>query len=269
MTEHPPSLLSSAPSSPSARSWVALALVQSLWRRFHHDSRALGSEAWRRWGVALAIGAAANAVIAFVVTRMAQSMQERGLQAWDERTMIWLVEAVPLTFENGINWESPGSISYLAPLVIGFALFAAWRSRPLLAVSMVAIYLLQHAFIFIGWGLWNRPRPDLIAGGVAAPDLHSFPSGHAALSMSIYGFFAYLWMRESRNWIERVVALAVTLFWIVLVGVSRIELGSHWPSDVLGGFALGLAWLIAVIVALRRAEGAGEKVTSVTQGERP
>jgi membrane-associated phospholipid phosphatase len=119
---------------------------------------------------------------------------------------------------------------------------------------MATAYLLSHTFTWAGWSLWNRARPDLIAGGIAAPGFHSFPSGHAVLVVVVYGLVAYLWVRASRSWLERLLAIGIFIVWASLVGTARLALGSHWPSDVLGGFVIGLVWLTMVIMALRRAE---------------
>lgn len=87
----------------------------------------------------------------------------------------------------------------------------------------------------------GRSRPlDLYHD--AAIGQFSFPSGHATSSMVIYGFLAFLLARRQTPPVRiGISAVAVTL--IVLIGLSRLYLGAHWLSDVLGGFSLGLAWI--------------------------
>lgn len=88
---------------------------------------------------------------------------------------------------------------------------------------------------------FDRPRPDLVPHG-ATVYTASFPSGHAMMTAIVYLTLAALLARsESRHRLKAfllVLAALVTL----LVGTSRVYLGVHWPSDVLGGWMIGSAW---------------------------
>ena len=87
-----------------------------------------------------------------------------------------------------------------------------------------------------------RPRPSHSL--VAKSHFHSygFPSGHALAAVAFYGMFLVLWHRRGgrRGWQWGITGGLLLL--ILLIGVSRIYLGAHWPSDVLGGYALGVAY---------------------------
>ncbi|MGB3547235.1 MAG: phosphatase PAP2 family protein, partial [Saprospiraceae bacterium] len=122
--------------------------------------------------------------------------------------------------------------------------------QPLLAETAVATYIGQFALVWIGWGSWSRDRPDLIADGIAAPGLHSFPSGHVVVVTTMYGLIFYLWFRTSRNWLEKLIAIAFGALWIGLITSSRITLGAHWPSDVIASLIIGTLWLTTVVLAL-------------------
>ena len=87
--------------------------------------------------------------------------------------------------------------------------------------------------------LWDR----LIHVG-----LHSFPSGHAMVSIVIYGFIGYILAKQFPQWRGRIFALTFVL--ILAIGFSRLYLGVHWPTDVVAGYAAGLVWLIACIQRL-------------------
>jgi membrane protein DedA with SNARE-associated domain/membrane-associated phospholipid phosphatase len=104
---------------------------------------------------------------------------------------------------------------------------------------------------------FHRPRP---APHLAVAHGYSFPSGHAFSAMIVYGFLIYMAWKFSRN-----KALTSAICLIVLIGISRIYLNVHWLTDVLGGYAAGLAWLVlSVFIA-----GAMKQVTSTeaTDGE--
>jgi undecaprenyl-diphosphatase len=242
--------------------WAAFAAAQHTWRRFQADCRALPKATWRCWAGTLVAGAVVTALLALGLTLLARLMEDRGLREWDARMLLLMAERAPLTFSQSVTWQSPGNLVCMLAVVLTAVIALARASRPLLASSLALAYALGTAFVWIGWGLWDRPRPDLIANGLAAPALHSYPSGHAALSLVVYGFLAYLWMRGSSNWLERTLALAMLLVWMFLVSTSRIVLGSHWPSDIFAGLLIGLVWLLWVIAALRRAEAPASRPRS-------
>lgn len=77
---------------------------------------------------------------------------------------------------------------------------------------------------------------------------YSFPSGHAMMSIVIYGFISYILAKQFPQWREQIFALTVVL--IVAIGLSRLYLGVHWPTDVAAGYAAGLVWLIVCILSL-------------------
>lgn len=92
-------------------------------------------------------------------------------------------------------------------------------------------------------------RPDTTGAVAPFEDSYSFPSGHTLNSTAIIGALAYLtcWL-VGRLWV-RVAAVAAAAIWIVAMGLSRVYLGHHWPSDVLLGWSLGLTWLVLVMWA--------------------
>src|SRR5258708_1113037 len=75
----------------------------------------------------------------------------------------------------------------------------------------------------------------------------SCDSGHAMGEMAVYGLIAYLVISNNKTGIGRVLIAAIFALIIGLVGFSRIYLGVHYPSDVLGGYIAGLAWLALTI----------------------
>jgi undecaprenyl-diphosphatase len=235
--------------------WLLGRAVRSTWTRFHRDWVNVPPASKRRWGITLAVGFALSGGLMLGVTLAARS-QESALRAWDERA-IRFVERGPVSFSNAILLESFGNLAYLVPVTLAAAVVAARAGRPLLALSFPVAYVLQRPLVLIGWQLWNRQRPRLIAGGIAAPGLHSFPSGHVALMLAVYGLLAWLWIRSSRSAAERALAVLLLATLLLTVGWARVRLGAHWPTDILGGYLVGLAWLGTVVVALRRADAAG------------
>lgn len=231
--------------------WVTVKTLKTGWYRFWMDSKQVPGAVWQRWASTLAVGFGLCALVTFLVTFAAKDYVEQGLQAWDARLLPILAAQLPLSFARAITWESPGNSAGILPVVGAFIGIMVARSRPLLAATMIAAYSLQFALVWIGWGYWNRDRPSLIANGVAASGLHSFPSGHVVVVITVYGLLGYLWYQASRNWAERFLIIGATVFWITMITSSRLVLGAHWPSDVIVGIGMGVLWLITVILALR------------------
>ena len=132
------------------------------------------------------------------------------------------------------------------PAVIGFSLGAAlWLALardPRAALLLLGITLGGRVLVEVQKLAVNRLRPDLIEHLVPVKSL-SFPSAHAANSMILWLAIALLLPR--REW--RPAAIVAALLTTLAVGISRPMLGVHWPSDVIGGWAFGAAWVLAMI----------------------
>ena len=232
--------------------WLTGKAIADTVERFRNSAKAIPTKAWQQWASTLALGLGICALIMSLATRWA--MTAEGLQAWDERALVSIAENFPMSFDKGVTWQSPGNLVGMLPVVIAFAGLTSWFARPLIAVTTATAYILQFAIVWVGWGMWNRDRPSLIADGLAAPGLHSFPSGHAVVVTVVYGFLFYLWFRASRSWLERAIVVLFSLTWIGLISMSRLVLGAHWPSDVIAGLAIASIWLFFVILAVAKAE---------------
>jgi undecaprenyl-diphosphatase len=117
-----------------------------------------------------------------------------------------------------------------------------WATAVMLALVAAGTSVLVDAIKL----LTTRTRPAIVDLLTAAPG-YAFPSGHSAQAAATYGVIAYLLAGRLRRWGHRVTVWAVAVLVIALVGFSRLYLGAHWLTDVLGGFALGAAWTALVI----------------------
>ncbi len=107
------------------------------------------------------------------------------------------------------------------------------------AMSIINISLSSIINVGLKW-LIDRNRPDILKL-VEVTGL-SFPSGHSMASISFYGFIIYLCSRFCKGKYKNLIIFPLAIL-IVLIGFSRIYLGVHYSSDVLGGFSLGVFWL--------------------------
>jgi undecaprenyl-diphosphatase len=88
----------------------------------------------------------------------------------------------------------------------------------------------------------ERPRPVYADAELAARS-YSFPSGNTLLALILYGFLIYLILPFMQTKQTRTMLISLGIVWIVLIAISRVVLGDHYPGDVLGSLALGGAWL--------------------------
>jgi undecaprenyl-diphosphatase len=216
--------------------------------------RQLPRGALRRWLLALAGGAVLSFALTAGLTLFAsQYIPAAGWGEWD-RQVISGVDDWPVSFTNAIILESPGNILVLLPLTLYAAALYLRRGRVLWAGSLLVCYAVARLLIWTGWALWERPRPDLVAGGVGAMAAHSFPSGHILLVFTTYGLLAWSLIRSTRAWLDRLAAVGVLMAIAAIVTLARLRLGAHWPTDMAAGAVIGLFWLGWNIAALEWAE---------------
>ena len=121
------------------------------------------------------------------------------------------------------------------------------RGRAHFALALLLVILLGRGLSEIQKYWIGRARPDLEPHLVVVKT-SSFPSGHATSSMIFYLTLALALAPRGRT---RRLAAAAAILLSLLIGTSRVMLGVHWPSDVIGGWSFGLLW---VLLTLRRTE---------------
>jgi undecaprenyl-diphosphatase len=176
--------------------------------------------------------------------------------------------------------DSPGTVRLLELIrnigkqitlfvVVSFAcIYLLWRGRPRLILYLVVTSIVGGLVDTAVKVLVNRPRP-VVDHPVATALGKSFPSGHAMSSAVTYGALALVFLPVLPRRL-RPAALGVVVAIVLAIGTSRLFLGVHFVSDVVGGFVLGLAWLAASTAAFSiwRTEE-GKKPVEVTEGVEP
>lgn len=123
--------------------------------------------------------------------------------------------------------------------LITLFIFKKWRTALWYGLTVLAGALLLNGAIK---EFYMRARPSQIEPLVKIGG-YSFPSGHSMGSMIVYGGLLFLIIRLIRsNYLKTLISLVIATV-ILLVGFSRVYLAVHFPSDVIGGFSLGLSWL--------------------------
>jgi len=160
----------------------------------------------------------------------------------------------PAVTEVMVNASRFGSTPSLIVVALVVAALLAWRGRKgdsLLVVGSTAGALLLGPLLK---AVVERPRP-VISDHVVLVDSYSYPSGHSLNSMAVLGLLTALAVRGSPGWPRRVVIVVIGAVLVGTVGFSRVYLGVHWPSDVLGGWLIGLFWVAASLVVDHLARG--------------
>lgn len=148
------------------------------------------------------------------------------------------------TFVTNVG-DSIGYICVFAILtLIFYIMFKNWKY----VLQLAFISLLSLSSNLILKQIINRARPS--SKHLVIVESLSYPSGHAMSAMAFYGFLIYLFYTFKINSYVKIVAIAIFSILIVSIGISRIYLGVHFPSDVAGGFIAGFAWVILCVLLL-------------------
>lgn len=99
-------------------------------------------------------------------------------------------------------------------------------------------------------GILQRPRPTEYR--IIEETGYSFPSGHSMISMAFYGYLIYLIYKYVKNKYIKWISIVVLSLLICTIGISRIYLGVHYTSDVLGGFLISISYLVIFISAVNK-----------------
>jgi undecaprenyl-diphosphatase len=198
----------------------------------------------RRLSVAPALLATACA-IAFLV--LAAVVSRQGSVGFDEPVTAFVTGlGIPTQAWRALT-ELGGLI--LVPIGAGLVAWLLWQRRPVDALVVAVALIGATLFTDAVKDLVARPRPP--GPHLAPAGGYSFPSGHTLNSTATYGLVAlYTWRSDLKLNVRRAACTVLALI-PFLVGLSRIALGVHYPSDVLGGWLAGLTvvFLVAAITA--------------------
>jgi undecaprenyl-diphosphatase len=179
----------------------------------------------------------------------------------------WLADNRTPTQED-VSWVgSTLSGGHVIPAVIGICLvtFLVLR-RWLLAAFVLLVVAVESAGYRLTTWIVERERPDVERLESLEVDA-SYPSGHTAASIALYGGLLLLLASRIHNAVVRVVALLLGVAIPIFVGWSRAYRGMHHFSDILAGVVLGIGALVVLVFAARAARAAAERRDGVTVGQ--
>jgi undecaprenyl-diphosphatase len=188
----------------------------------------------------------------FLFLKLVSEVREGETRGVDEAILLALRDPVNPTHPIGPSWievmfrdltslGSPSVLTLVTVVAVGYLWLEHKRGTALFVIIAVAGGAALETLLKLDFA---RPRPELVSQLV---DVHSFsfPSGHATMATITYLTLGVLLAGVQERRRIKFYLLAVSIVLAIIVGISRVYLGVHWPTDVLAGWCLGAAWALA------------------------
>lgn len=195
----------------------------------------------------------AAAMLAFAFVKLGSEVAEGDTRSFDLQLLHWaqaLRAGHPWLAEVMRDLSGLGStmvLTLFAVATVGYLALASARATAILvSTSVISGTVLVSVFK----AAFGRLRPDVAYAEFSVASL-SFPSGHASMSAIVFLTLGVLIAGTRSRWVERVYILVTAGLMTMLVGLSRVALGVHYATDVLGGWAFGTAWAIVWLLLAR------------------
>jgi membrane-associated phospholipid phosphatase len=180
-------------------------------------------------------------LILVVVAWLCTEVWEKEAFSFDRSFLLWLHQfANPQLDRIMLFFTALGD----PPTVVTIFLIASvWLLLKRRYSDVIRFAIVCAGGVFINQGMklfFAKPRPELWPRLITDPTF-SFPSGHAVGSMVVYGFVAYILAKELQQY--KLYIYAIASIFIVAIGLSRLYLGVHYPTDIIAGYGIGFLWL--------------------------
>ncbi|QWW70080.1 phosphatase PAP2 family protein [Rhizobium sp. WYJ-E13] len=195
----------------------------------------------------------------FLLQQLTSEVLEGETQGFDQTILLWLRQPGDLGQPIGPSWlvHAMGDITSLGGVTV-LAILTLLATVYLLLDRRTTIAVFLFLSVFSGWlastGLKiivARARPDVVPHLVDVNDF-SFPSGHAMVSAVTYLTLGALLARTQGFRATRIFVMGAGIFLAVIIGLSRIYLGVHYPTDVLAGWVAGALWALLCWLVSKR-----------------
>lgn len=209
--------------------------------------------------VLLALGAIAAGIWGFAM--LADEVKEGDTQSIDRRILLAMRNprdlspiGSPAVQEAARDVTALGGVVVLAFITLTVAGFLALDGKGRMALFVCGAVLGGLLASLLLKDLFNRPRPDIVPRG-SYVSTSSFPSGHSMMSAVTYLTLGALLARAHRRLRLKAYFLILAAVLCMVVGISRVYLGVHWPTDVLAGWTAGAVWALLCWLVARRLQG--------------
>ena len=179
---------------------------------------------------------------------IAEEVLEQETQSIDTRILLTIRQwHTPFLDRLLIIITNIGNPSVLLVASLLLAAFLLWRKQRAETVTLTIAAIGALGLNVVLKNLFARSRPELWQRTVDV-NFYSFPSGHAMMSVVVFGMIGYLLATHMPRW--RIAIASFTVLLVCAIGFSRLYFGVHWPTDIVAGYAAGTVWLVACILSL-------------------
>ena len=195
------------------------------------------------------VGLVSCLLIIYLVAQISDEVLEQDAFVFDKTILLWIHSFANPSLDRVMHaitaLNNPDFVSIVAGITL---ILLLWKR----CYPEAKIFVIDCAGgVILSYGLksvFGKARPDLWQSAIEEVSF-SYPSGHALGSTVLYGFLAYLFATRFPRLSWLIYLLAVLM--IAAIGVSRLYLGVHWPTDIIGGYGIGFLWLTFCITMLK------------------
>jgi undecaprenyl-diphosphatase len=180
-------------------------------------------------------------------------------QSFDQQLLLWFRNSNDLSDPIGPPWlevvirdiSALGGLTMLGMLTLAACGYLWLHRQPRLAVFIALAVTTGSLLNTLLKALFGRARPDIVPHGTSAA-LSSFPSGHAMMSAMVFLTLGALLSLSTDDNRVKLYILCWSVVLTLLVGISRVYLGVHWPTDIIAGWMAGATWALVCLLLSRR-----------------
>ena len=195
------------------------------------------------------VGLAICLSIIFIVSHISDNVLDREAFEFDRTILLWIHSFANPILDRVMYYftrlNDPDTASIVAIIVVSILIWKRFYAEArIFAIACFGGIVLSYGLKAV----FGKVRPDLWESAIVDTSF-SYPSGHALGSTILYGFSAYLLATHYPRFAGLIYTLAVLL--IATIGFSRLYLGVHWPTDIVGGYGIGFLWLTFCVTMLK------------------
>ena len=188
-------------------------------------------------------------LIIYVLAKLSDEVLEKEAFAFDKTILLWIHSFANPTldrimlFITGLG--NPDTVVVIATISLSLLLWRKYyQEAKVFAIDCLGGVALSYGLKLV----FSKTRPDLWQSPITETS-YSYPSGHALGSTILYGFLAYVLATRYPKFSRSIYTSAGLL--IFAIGLSRLYLGVHWATDIVGGYCIGFLWVMFCITMLR------------------
>ena len=193
-------------------------------------------------------GLASCLLIIYVLSELSEEVLEREAFAFDKTILLWIHSFANPTLDRIMLGITRLGDPITVVVIVVIALAIMWWRHYRLEAKIFFLNCIGGVILSDGLKLaFSKSRPQLW-DSIISEETYSYPSGHALGSMIVYGFLANLLSDRYPRYAMTIYSVATII--IGAIGLSRLYLGVHWPTDVIAGYGVGFLWITLTITML-------------------